>query len=122
MNKGKILIVDDDLDILQVIGLILEDEGFQVKLLARGEEIFSHISTFNPDLIILDVMLGSMDGREICCNIKETRETHHIPVIMISASHSIDQFGQKQCFPDDFLAKPFDIVNLINKVELKLSA
>ena len=122
MEKRKILIVDDDLDILEVIGLILEAEGYEVELMSSGKEIFDHISTFNPDLIILDVMLGNMDGREICNNIKNSKNTYHIPIIMISATHNMAEFIKKNCRPDDFLEKPFDIVNLINKVELKLTA
>ncbi len=122
MKKRKILIVDDDQDILEVIGLILESEGYEVELMSSGQEIFEHITKFSPDLIILDVMLGNMDGREICNNIKNTPDTLHIPIIMISASHNLAEFVKKNCRPDDFLAKPFDIVNLIHKVELKLSA
>ena len=122
MSRGKILVVDDDLDILEIIGLILEGEGFQVELMESGKNIYQHIANFNPDLIILDVMLGNMDGREICNKIKNTKETQDIPVIMISATHNFDQFTKKNCKPDDFLEKPFDIVNLIHKVELKVSA
>ncbi|MES3017039.1 MAG: response regulator [Bacteroidota bacterium] len=122
MKKRKILIVDDDLDILEVIGLILESEGYEVELVSNGQQIFDHISQFNPDLIILDVMLGDMDGREICRNIKNSEETLHIPIIMISATHNMADSIKKSCKPDDFIEKPFDIVNLITKVELKLSA
>lgn len=122
MSRGKILVVDDDLDILEVIGVILEGEGFQVELMESGKNIYQHIANFNPNLIILDVMLGNMDGREICNKIKNTKETQDIPVIMISATHSFDQFTKKNCKPDDFLEKPFDIVNLIHKVEVKVSA
>ena len=122
MEKRKILIVDDDRDILEVMGIIMESEGYEVDLMSSGQKIFDHISTFNPDLIILDVMLGTMDGREICKKIKNTEDTLHIPIIMISASHNVADSVKKECKPDDFVAKPFDIVNLINKVELKLSA
>ncbi len=122
MKKRKILIVDDDLDILEVIGLILESEGYEVELVSNGQQIFDHISQFNPDLIILDVMLGDMDGREICRNIKNSEGTLHIPIIMISATHNMAESIKKSCKPDDFIEKPFDIVNLITKVELKLSA
>lgn len=122
MEKRKILIVDDDRDILEVMGIIMESEGYKVDLMSSGQKIFDHISTFNPDLIILDVMLGSMDGREICKKIKNTEDTLHIPIIMISASHNVAESVKKECEPDDFVAKPFDILNLINKVELKLSA
>lgn len=122
MSRGKILVVDDDLDILEIIGLILEGEGFQVECMADGKNIFERIANFNPNLIILDVMLGNMDGREICNNIKNNEKTQHIPVIMISATHNLDQFIKKNCRPDDFIEKPFDVVNLIHKVEVKLSA
>jgi response regulator RpfG family c-di-GMP phosphodiesterase len=67
-------------------------------------------------------MLGNMDGREICNSIKNTKDTLHIPIIMISATHNMAEFIKKSCRPDDFLEKPFDIVKLINKVELKLTA
>jgi CheY-like chemotaxis protein len=122
MDKRKIMVVDDDLDILEVIGLILELEGYDVELISNGREVFEHISDFHPDLIIMDVMLGNMDGREICNSIKNQPETLHIPIILISATHNMAEFLRKNCRPDDFLEKPFDIVNLINKVELKLSA
>lgn len=122
MEKRKILIVDDDRDILEVMGLIMESEGYEVDLMSSGQEIFEHISSFHPDLIILDVMLGGMDGREICKSIKDTKDTFHIPIIMMSASHNIADSVEKFCKPDEFVAKPFDIVNLINTVELKLSA
>ena len=121
-KKRKILIVDDDRDILEVIGIIMESEGYEVDLMSNGQQIFEHISAFHPDLIILDVMLGNMDGREICKKIKNTEDTLHIPVIMISASHNIADSVNNDCKPDDFVEKPFDIVNFINKVELKISA
>lgn len=122
MNRRKILVVDDDPDILEIIGMILEEEGFEVELMKTGKDIFEHIYNFRPDLIILDVMLGNMDGREICNSIKSTSNTLHIPVIMISASHDISEFRKKNCRPDDFLEKPFDLFKLIHKVELKLTA
>ncbi|WP_411274903.1 response regulator [Daejeonella sp.] len=122
MEKRKILIVDDDRDILEVMGIIMESEGYEVDLMSSGQQIFEHISTFHPDLIILDVMLGNMDGREICKKIKNTEDTLHIPIIMISASHNMADSVEKECKSDDFVSKPFDIVNFINKVELKLSA
>lgn len=122
MEKRKILIVDDDHDILEVMGIIMESEGYEVDLMSSVQEIFEHISSFHPDLIILDVMLGGMDGREICKSIKSTKDTLHIPIIMMSASHTIANSVEEVCKPDEFVAKPFDIVNLIHTVELKLSA
>lgn len=122
MEKRKILIVDDDQDILEVMGIIMESEGYEVDLMSSGMEIFDHISTFHPDLIILDVMLGGMDGRQICKCIKSTEDTLHIPIIMMSASHNIADSVEEICKPDEFVAKPFDVLDLIHTVELKLSA
>lgn len=119
---SKILVVDDDLAILDVVGMILENEGYVVDLLSQGEQLFEHIAEFHPDLIILDVMLGSVDGRELCNQIKHRQGSNHIPVIMISASHNMRQMIKAFCMPDDFIEKPFDINDLISKVQLRISA
>jgi DNA-binding response OmpR family regulator len=120
MNSNKILVVDDDLSILDAIGMILESEGYNVDLLPEGKDIFRRIDDFHPDLIILDVMLGEVDGRELCNTIKKTESINHIPIIMISATHNIKETIFERCSPDDFISKPFDMNNLINKVHTRL--
>lgn len=75
---------------------------------------------FEPNLILLDVMLGDHDGREICHEIKSTQHTSHISIIMISATHDLKSMDKKLCEPDDVIAKPFDIQNLIDKVSEQL--
>ncbi len=116
MSK-RILAVDDNPHILQAIQDILEFSGYEVDSLLDGNAIFETIANNTPDLILLDVMLGGIDGRDICHAIKEDSSTHNIPVILISATHNLsDVKGDDGC-PDDFVAKPFDIDYLLNKIQ-----
>jgi len=117
-----ILVVDDDKDILEVLQYILEDFGYQVNTLSDGHYLFDKIKEHMPDLILLDIMLGNMDGRELCKDVKAKLETHNIPVILISASHSIHESFQQKGAPNDFVAKPFDIKELIGSIERQLAA
>jgi DNA-binding response OmpR family regulator len=118
----RILAVDDDKDILEVLQLILEDSGYEVETLADGHFLFDKIDQIRPDLIILDIMLGNLDGRELCREVKRKIETHKIPIIMLSASHTISEGLTKNGNPDDFIAKPFDIDVLLETVEKRLAA
>jgi len=118
----RILAVDDDKDILEVLQLILEDSGYEVETLADGHFLFDRIEKHHPDLIILDIMLGNLDGRELCRSVKAKKETNNIPVILLSASHAITDSYKKNGNPDDFIAKPFDIDVLLDSVERQLAA
>lgn len=119
----RILAVDDNEDILEIMKLILEDFGYEVTTLADGTLIFDVIDSAHPDLILLDVMLGNADGRELCKQIKLKKETHDIPVILVSASHQVaERLSLNNGAPDDFLAKPFDINDLLEKVESHMAA
>ncbi|MDN3550228.1 response regulator transcription factor [Mucilaginibacter aquaedulcis] len=111
----KILIVDDEADIRDVVNYILTDEGYQVKELADGQNVDHAIEDSRPDVILLDVMLGDMDGRDICRELKNAPETMAIPIIIVSATHAGIDEG-KGCHADDYLLKPFDIEDLIQKV------
>ncbi len=114
--------VDDDRDILDVIQYILEDAGYTVQTLTDGHFLFDTIRSYKPDLIILDIMLGNMDGRELCRDVKTNIETHDLPVIMISASHALADINSPKGKPDDFIAKPFDIDSLLNCVQRQIVA
>ncbi len=118
----RILAVDDDKDILEILQFILEDSGYTVDTLSDGRQLFQKINENTPDLILMDIMLGNSDGRDLCKNIKSTDSTHNIPVIMISASHNINDVLKQECAPDDFLPKPFDINVLLNKVQNQFAA
>jgi len=119
----RILAVDDDKDILEILQLILEDKGYEVETLTDGRNLFTTIQQYHPDLIILDIMLGNMDGRKLCQEVKAQAHTNNIPVILLSASHAVQRHNlHKNGNPDDFIAKPFDIDDLLNSVERQLVA
>jgi DNA-binding response OmpR family regulator len=116
MSK-KILILDDDADILEIISLLLVDNGYEVRTLSCGDTVFEDIKDFQPDLILMDVMLADMDGRAICKNIKENHLTYFLPVILISGTHDLAESLHLPGAPNDFVAKPFDIDYLLAKIE-----
>lgn len=109
----KVLVVDDNEEILNIITIILDMEGYEVISADNGHQISETILTSAPDLILLDIMLGDLDGRELCRTLKIDPQTKHIPVIMISASHNL---GCDDCSAEDFLANPFNIEDLVEKV------
>jgi DNA-binding response OmpR family regulator len=116
----KVLVVDDDLDILAVMQLLLKMKGFEVETTTKGEETFTKVETFKPDLILLDVLLSGYDGRIICKQLKSQDQTRTIPIIMFSAHpnavETIHEYGA-----DDFIAKPFDVNELLSKVNHQIS-
>jgi len=118
----RILVLDDDQAILEVLGDVLEYNGYDVNTLSRGDKIFERIEEYHPDLILLDVMLAEMDGRDICRQIKQDAHIANIPVILISATHDLSKCLTQTGAPNDFVAKPFDIDNLLNKIEHQLAA
>ena len=119
MSK-KILILDDDADILDILSYLIKEEGYEIHALAHGENIWESLRTFSPDLVLMDLMLADLDGRSICRGIKENPATSHIPVIMISARPDLMQSFTGTGAPDEFVAKPFDIDNLLSKVKKHL--
>ncbi|MEO3406585.1 response regulator [Mucilaginibacter sp. CAU 1740] len=116
----RILAVDDDKDILDIIRYILEESGYEVDVLADGAKLFDHVKNYTPDLILLDIMLGNLDGRELCRKLKEGNDTKAIPVILVSASHNPGKLGQEGA-PNDFIAKPFDIDDLLGSISRQLN-
>ena len=118
----RILAVDDDRDILDVLQFILEDSGYEVETLSDGTHLMEKIKERHPDLILLDIMLGNMDGRTLCKNMKSIQETQKIPVILISASHDVSGSMHQTGAPNAFIAKPFDINVLLNTIKKQLAA
>ena len=114
-RRKKILVVDDESDILEFLQLILEEEGYTVLTSDKGEYLEQLHNGGLPDLILLDVLLSGKDGREIVKYLKGQEETKHIPVIMFSA-HPSAEGTARQAGAEDFLEKPFDIDVLLNKV------
>ncbi|MBW4891907.1 response regulator transcription factor [Mucilaginibacter sp. HMF5004] len=115
----RILAVDDDLYILDALSELLKYSGYDIDTTPKGEEVFNKIDEHVPDLILLDVMLSGLDGREICKQLKSNNKTSGIPVIMISATPNISE-SVKTSGADDYIAKPFDISHLLDKIEKQL--
>lgn len=115
-SEKSVLIVDDDTSILEALELTFNSYGYRTKSLASAKDVDSVITEFKPDIIILDVLLSGIDGKEICKRLKADSETRKIPVIMVSAHPDIARSAHI-CGANDFLEKPFDLDNLINKVK-----
>jgi DNA-binding response OmpR family regulator len=112
----KILIIDDDEAILDAVKLMLEDSGYKVDAEIKGSRIQKRVISFEPDLILLDVLMSGLDGRDICKKIKNDPETNDIPVIMISA-HPGAKESLKECGADGYLAKPFQFEDLLKIIK-----
>ena len=121
MKREKILVVDDDNDILEIVTLLLAERGYEVKSLDHGETIFKDIQDFQPNLVLMDVMLGGMDGRAICKDLKRNPNTRELPVILISGTHDLVESIHLPGGPDDFIAKPFDLDQLYTKIQEHLA-
>jgi DNA-binding response OmpR family regulator len=113
----RILVVDDDDDVLETIQLILEIGGYEVEPLNDAEVIFERIEEFKPDLILLDVVLGKIDGRVVCSQIKGHTTTQKIPILMMSGLYDLKEVNDMECAPDDFMSKPFKMDVLLEKIE-----
>lgn len=119
---SKILILDDDLDLLSIVKSLLKKKGFEVLTFACWQNAWENIKRNKPNLILLDVFLKGADGMDVCKKLKSTTSTRHIPVIMFSsypniAASAIDEFGA-----DEFIAKPFEVNDMVRKIRNVLSS
>jgi DNA-binding response OmpR family regulator len=118
---NKILVVDDDIDILTLVKMTLTMNGFDVAILSRWESIYNTIENFAPDLILLDVSLAGADGREICKTLKAQKETQHIPVILFSANIEMEK-SIENCNAQAFISKPYDLNYFLNTIRSNIGA
>ena len=119
VSKQKILIVDDDNNIAELIALYLTKECFETKIVNDGEEALREFASFRPDLIILDLMLPGMDGFEVC---KKIREEKNIPILMVSAKKDdIDKIRGLGLGADDYMTKPFSPSELVARVKAHMA-
>jgi len=117
---GKILIIDDDEEILHSLNYLLTSNGFIVETERRWQNIHRRIDLFDPDLILLDVSLGGEDGRNISRQIKSGVFTKNIQVILLSANHNASR-NLPDSLADDFIKKPFEPKELIEKIQSHFS-
>lgn len=118
--KRKILIIDDDPDILEALEIFFNEVGFDVSICENGEKVMEEVKSMHPHIILLDLLLSGSDGGEITKELKSQESTKNIPVIIISAHPKAKEraFG---CGADGFLAKPFDLEELLTHVKKLLT-
>ena len=121
MSKHKILVVDDEADIREMIQYNLEREGFDVLTAADGESALKLCKTDDPDLVILDIMLPGIDGQQVCYKLKADEQLKHIPVIMLTAKvEETDEIVGLKVGADDYVKKPFSPRLLLARIESML--
>jgi DNA-binding response OmpR family regulator len=121
MSK-KILIVENDELMIEVMTYILTNSGYEVISITSGTEVFNNIKINHPDLIIMEAILPGINGQEICQLLKLNKATHDLPVILCSDDDAMDETLNEKGAPDDILHKPYDIKCLIDMVEYRLAA
>ena len=118
MNKQKILIVDDDENIAELISLYLTKECFDTKMVYNGEDALRAFDTYQPNLILLDLMLPGIDGYQVC---REVRAKSSTPIIMLSAKGEVfDKVLGLELGADDYIMKPFDSKELVARIRAVL--
>ena len=117
----KVLMIDDDNDLLEVTKSLLVKKGYEVETSNNWEDAQKTIESFQPQLIVLDVFLSDIDGLEICKQLKSTPHTKQIPVIICSSYPRVAERVTYEYGADDFIAKPFEVEELIAKMHSVLS-
>ena len=116
--NAKILVVDDDTALAEMIGIVLRAEGFEISFCADGSEALDEFRSFAPDLVLLDLMLPGMDGIEVCARI---REESGVPIIMLTAkSDTADVVKGLESGADDYVVKPFNPKELVARIRTRL--
>lgn len=119
--SGKILVVDDEVSIRELIKFNLEKAGFSVLESGNGADALQLVKSQKPELVVLDLMLPGLDGIEVCRNLKSQRDTSGIPIIMLTAkSDEIDKIIGLEMGADDYLTKPFSPRELVARVKAVL--
>lgn len=118
-TKKRILVADDDEDILAVMEMMLQTAGYNVTTMLRGEDVLE-LKDNLPDLILLDIWMAGISGRDICIDLKNKKLTKHIPVILVSANRDTEDIAI-EAGADDFICKPFDMQTLLEKAKKYLN-
>jgi len=121
VTRTKILIVEDEKDIRDLVQLHLEKAGFQTLLAKDGREAFQKVKESKPDLVVLDLMLPEMDGKEFAKLLKAREETKAIPIVMLTAkSEEVDRIVGFELGADDYIPKPFSPRELVLRIQAVL--
>ena len=115
-DKTTVLIVEDNLDLAEATKHFLEIKRFKV-ITSDGKDIQKILEEDRPDIIILDISLGALDGREICRELKQNEQTRSIPVIMLSAHERLSK-AYDDNYADGYVMKPFALTELLEEIQL----
>jgi two-component system phosphate regulon response regulator PhoB len=117
----RILVVDDEKDLLKLVGYNLRQAGYRVALAASGEEALESAAAERPDLVVLDLMLPGIQGTEVCRRLRADRGTRNTPIIMLTArGEEVDRIVGFELGADDYVVKPFSIRELVLRVGARL--
>ena len=118
MENRKILIVDDDSNICELLRMYLEKDGFDTSIAYDGEQAIELVGRYNPDLILLDIMMPRLDGWQVC---REVRKTSEVPIIMLTAKGEVfDKILGLELGADDYISKPFDAKEVLARIKAVL--
>jgi DNA-binding response OmpR family regulator len=122
MSLKKILIVDDEVDLVETVRFPLEMEGFNVLVSYNGEDALNQARKEKPDLIILDLMLPKLDGYKVCRLLKFDEKYKHIPILMLTArTQEKDKIMGMETGADEYITKPFEMDDLMERVKSHLN-
>ncbi len=121
MKQQTVLVVEDEEDILELVAYNLEQAGLRTLKARDGEEAMAAVFRERPDLVVLDIMLPKMDGKEVCRRIRQNEQTRSLPVIMLTAlAEEVDRIVGFELGADDYLPKPFSPKELVLRVRAVL--
>ena len=120
--RRKILVVDDDADIVELLSYVLKNAGFAIGTAFNGIEALKKVRSLSPDLVLLDLMLPEMDGFAVCETLRRRAETATLPIILLTAvSGELGRLSGLECGANDYIIKPFSPKLLVSKVETLLN-
>lgn len=115
INKTRVLVIDDDVNICELIRLYLEKDGYEVQTVYNGKSGIEAFGEFTPSIVVLDIMLPGVDGWQVC---RELRKTSNIPIIMLTAKgETFDKVLGLELGADDYMVKPFEPKELVARVK-----
>ena len=118
MSKGRILVVEDDTDISNMLKIYFSAQGYEVTVAGRGNDALERTRQQLPNVIVLDIMLPDIDGYEVCTRLRRTLRTSHVPIIFLTQKDErSDRIAGLELGADDYITKPFDIEELRLRVQ-----
>ena len=118
MSNGRILVVEDDVDISNMLRIYFDSQGYEVWVAARGQEALDTCRRKLPNIIVLDIMLPDIDGYEVCRRLRGNLRTSHIPILFLTQrDERSDKIAGLELGADDYITKPFDIEELKWRVQ-----